>query len=310
MDNAGNLLLMAVHAHPDDETISMGGTLAHYAAANSAARGEATDVIVVTGTRGELGEIVIPERDIPEEHERLGETRMGEIAAAMRALGVARWENLGYRDSGMDGTDGNSDPRSFHHHINSNLDDTTEPLVRLIRAARPDVIATYDDFGGYGHPDHIAAAKIARRAWEVAGDPTWRPAAGPAWSPKKLYEVRIPDSQRDAVLKLLESRGIESWWSEPKDVPPEELEKWRAWRAKMACPDELITTRINIKEQLGAKRRAIQAHATQIKSDGPLLMMSDDDQIALGAREQYRLLAHRLGSEPKLPEEDLFAGLR
>ena len=301
---------MAVHAHPDDETISMGGTLAHYAATNAGVRGEATDVIVVTGTRGELGEIVIPERDTPEEHERLGETRMGEIAAAMRALGVARWENLGYRDSGMDGTDGNSDPRSFHHHINSNLDDTTEPLVRLIRAARPDVIATYDDFGGYGHPDHIAAAKIARRAWEVAGDPTWRPAAGPAWSPKKLYEVRIPDSQRDAVLKLLESRGIESWWSEPKDVPPEELEKWRAWRAKMACPDELITTRINIKDQLGAKRRAIQSHATQIKSDGPLLLLSDDDQIALGAREQYRLLAHRLGNEPTLPEEDLFAGLR
>jgi N-acetyl-1-D-myo-inositol-2-amino-2-deoxy-alpha-D-glucopyranoside deacetylase len=301
---------MAVHAHPDDETISMGGTLAHYAATNSAARGEATDVIVVTGTRGELGEIVIPERDTPEEHARLGETRMGEIAAAMRALGVARWENLGYRDSGMDGTDGNSDPRSFHRHINTNLDDTTEPLVRLIRATQPDVIATYDDFGGYGHPDHIAAAKIARRAWEVAGDPTWRPAAGPAWSPKKLYEVRIPDSQRDAVLKLLESRGIESWWSEPKDVPPEELEKWRAWRARMACPDELITTRINIKDQLGAKRRAIQAHATQIKSDGPLLLLSDEDQIALGAREQYRLLAHRLDVAPVLPEEDLFAGLR
>lgn len=301
---------MAVHAHPDDETIIMGGTLAHYAATNSATRGEVTDVIVVTGTRGELGEIVIPERDTPEEHARLGETRMDEIAAAMRALGVARWENLGYRDSGMDGTDGNSDPRSFHQHINSNLDDTTEPLVRLIRATRPDVIATYDDFGGYGHPDHIAAAKVARRAWEVAGDPTWRPAAGPAWSPKKLYEVRIPDSQRDAVLALLESRGIESWWSEPKDVTPEELETWRAWRAKMACPDELITTRINIKEQLGAKRRAIQAHATQIKGDSPLLVLSEEDQIALGAREQYRLLAHRFSSEPKLPEEDLFAGLR
>jgi N-acetyl-1-D-myo-inositol-2-amino-2-deoxy-alpha-D-glucopyranoside deacetylase len=301
---------MAVHAHPDDETISMGGTLAHYAASNSVTRGEATDVIVVTGTRGELGEIVIPERDTPEEHARLGETRMGEIAAAMRALGVARWENLGYRDSGMDGTDGNSDPRSFHHHINTDLDDTTEPLVRLIRATQPDVIATYDDFGGYGHPDHIAAAKIARRAWEVAGDPTWRTTAGPAWSPKKLYEVRIPDSQRDAVLKLLESRGIESWWSEPKDAPPEELEKWRAWRAKMACPDDVITTRINIKDQLGAKRRAIQAHATQIKSDGPLLLLSDEDQIALGAREQYRLIAHRLDVSPSLPEEDLFAGLR
>ena len=310
MDDAGKLLLMAVHAHPDDETIIMGGTLAHYAATNAGVRGEATDVIVVTGTRGELGEIVIPERDTPEEHARLGETRMGEIAAAMRALGVTRWENLGYRDSGMDGTEGNADPRSFHHHINSNLDDTTEPLVRLIRATRPDVIATYDDFGGYGHPDHIAAAKVARRAWEVAGDPTWRPAAGPAWSPKKIYEVRIPDSQRDAVLALLESRGIESWWSEPKDVTLEELETWRAWRAAMACPDELITTRIDIKEQLGAKRRAIQAHATQIKSDGPLLLLSDEDQIALGAREQYRLLAHRLSSEPTLPEKDLFAGLR
>ncbi len=301
---------MAVHAHPDDETISMGGTLAHYAATNAAARGELTDVIVVTGTRGELGEIVIPERDTPDEHAQLGETRMGEIAAAMRALGVARWENLGYRDSGMEGSEGNADPRSFHQHITTDLDATTEPLVCLIRSARPDVIATYDDFGGYGHPDHIAAAKIARRAWEVAGDPTWRPSAGPAWLPKKLYEVRIPDSQRDAVLALLESRGIESWWSEPKDVTAEELEKWRAWRAMMACPDQIITTRIDIRNQLGAKRRAIQAHATQIKSDGPLLLLSEDDQIALGAREQYRLLAHRLDVAPALPEKDLFAGLR
>jgi len=264
----------------------------------------------VTGTRGELGEIVIPERDTPDEHERLGETRMGEIAAAMRALGVTRWENLGYRDSGMDGSEGNADSRSFHQHITTDLDAATEPLVRLIRSTRPDVIATYDDFGGYGHPDHIAAAKIARRAWEVAGDPTWQPAAGPAWSPKKLYEVRIPDSQRDAVLALLESRGIESWWSEPKDVTAEELEKWRAWRAMMACPDEIITTRISIRNQLAAKRRAIQAHATQIKSDGPLLLLSEEDQIALGAREQYRLLAHRMSAEPKLLEEDLFSGLR
>jgi N-acetyl-1-D-myo-inositol-2-amino-2-deoxy-alpha-D-glucopyranoside deacetylase len=310
MDNEGRLLLMAVHAHPDDETISMGGTLAHYAATHAAARGESTDVIVVTGTRGELGEIVIPERDTPEEHERLGETRMGEIAAAMRALGVQRWENLGYRDSGMEGSEENADPRSFHQHVSTDLDATTEPLVRLIRSARPDVLATYDDFGGYGHPDHIAAAKIARRAWEVAGDPAWRPETGPAWAPKKLYETRIPDSQRDAVLALLESRGIESWWSEPKDATPEDLEKWRTWRAAMACSDEIITTRINIRGHLAAKRSAIQAHATQIKPDGPLLMLSEEDQIALGAREQYRLIAHRLNVAPTLPEDDLFAGLR
>ena len=306
MDSNGRLILMAVHAHPDDETISMGGTLAAYAATHS----PTTDTYVITGTRGELGEIVIPERDTPEEHERLGETRMGEIAAAMAALGVTHFENLGFRDSGMVGDPGNEDPRCYHHHSTNNLDDTTEHLVRIIRRVQPDVIATYDDFGGYGHPDHIAAARIARRAWEVAGDPTWRPDAGPAWTPKKLYEVRTPDSQRDKVLALLESRGIESWWSEPKEASPEDLEKWRQWRAAMACPDELITTRIDITTHLGAKRRAIQAHATQIKSDGPLLALSEQDYIDLGAHEQYRLVAHRLAAPPEFPESDLFEGLR
>ena len=306
MDSNGRLILMAVHAHPDDETISMGGTLAAYAATHS----PTTDTYVITGTRGELGEIVIPERDTPEEHERLGETRMGEIAAAMAALGVTHFENLGFRDSGMVGDPGNEDPRCYHHHSTNNLDDTTEHLVRIIRRVQPDVIATYDDFGGYGHPDHIAAARVARRAWEVAGDPTWRPDAGPAWTPKKLYEVRTPDSQRDKVLALLESRGIESWWSEPKEASPEDLEKWRQWRAAMACPDELITTRIDITTHLGAKRRAIQAHATQIKSDGPLLALSEQDYIDLGAQEQYRLVAHRLAAPPQFPESDLFEGLR
>ena len=306
MDSSGRLILMAVHAHPDDETISMGGTLATYAAANS----PTTDTYVVTGTRGELGEIVIPEWDTPEAHERLGETRMGEIAAAMAALGVTHFENLGFRDSGMVGDAGNEDPRSFHQHSTTDLDSTTEHLVRIIRRVQPDVIATYDDFGGYGHPDHIAAARVARRAWEVAGDPTWRPDAGPAWTAMKLYEVRTPDSQRDKVLALLESRGIESWWSEPKESTPEELEQWRQWRAAMACPDELITTRIDIAPYLGAKRRAIQAHATQIKSDSPLLALSEQDYIDLGSLEQYRLIAHRLPSEPALPERDLFEGLR
>jgi len=297
---------MAVHAHPDDETISMGGTLATYAAAHS----DSTDTYVVTGTRGELGEIVIPEWDTPEAHERLGETRMGEIAAAMAALGVTHFENLGFRDSGMVGDAGNEDPRSYHQHSTTDLDGTTEHLVRIIRRVQPDVIATYDGFGGYGHPDHIAAARVARRAWEVAGDPTWRPDAGLAWTPKKLYEVRTPDSQRDKVLALLESRGIESWWSEPKEATPEELEQWHQWRAAMACPDELITTRIDITRHLGVKRRAIQAHATQIKSDGPLLALSEQDYIDLGAVEQYRLIAHRLSTEPTFPERDLFEGLR
>jgi LmbE family N-acetylglucosaminyl deacetylase len=122
--------------------------------------------------------------------------------------------------------------------------------------------------------------------------------------------VRTPDSQRDKVLALLESRGIESWWSEPKDATPEDLEKWRQWRAAMACPDELITTRIDITKHLGAKRRAIQAHATQIKSDGPLLLLSEQDYLDLGPYEQYRLIDHRIPEVPSIPESDLFAGLR
>jgi N-acetyl-1-D-myo-inositol-2-amino-2-deoxy-alpha-D-glucopyranoside deacetylase len=235
---------------------------------------------------------------------------MGEIAAAMAALGVTHFENLGFRDSGMVGDPGNEDARCYHQHSTNDLDGTAEHLVRIIRRVQPDVIATYDDFGGYGHPDHIAAARVARRAWEVAGDPTWRPEAGPAWTPKKLYEVRTPDSQRDKVLALLESRGIESWWSEPKEATPEELEQWHQWRAAMACPDELITTRIDITKQLAAKRRAIQAHATQIKSDGPLLALTEQDYINLGAVEQYRLIGNRLTDSPALPESDLFAGLR
>ena len=250
------------------------------------------------------------ERDTPEEHARLGETRMGEIAAAMAALGVTRFENLGYRDSGMAGTEGNTDPRCFHQAATVDLDGATERLVRLVRAAKPDVLATYDDFGGYGHPDHIAAARVARRAWEVAGDPTWRPEAGAAWSPRKLYEVRTPDSQRDAMTALLESRGERSWWSEPEGATPEELQTWRELRAKMACPDDLITTRIDIRSHLGAKRRAIRAHATQIRADSPMLVLSDEDWIALGGTEQYRLLAHRLDARPAQPEDDLFAGLR
>ena len=290
--------LLGLFAHPDDESFGPGGTLARYAA-------EGADVHVIIATDGDAGSV--EENHKREDGRTLAQVRGEELAKAVIALGITSVWNLPYRDSGMRGSADNEHPRSL---IQQPVESLTAELVDYIRRLRPQVILTHDPFGGYGHPDHIAAAKIARRAWEVAGDPTWRPSAGPAWLPKKLYEVRIPDSQRDAVLALLESRGIESWWSEPKDVTAEELEKWRAWRAMMACPDEIITTRIDIRNQLGAKRRAIQAHATQIKSDGPLLLLSEDDQIALGAREQYRLLAHRLDVAPALPEKDLFAGLR
>src|SRR4029079_5684606 len=137
--------LMTVHAHPDDETIGTGGTMA--LAVRAGRR-----VVLVTCTRGELGEIVVPEMDTPDNHRRLGEIRAGELERAMGALGVTEWENLGYRDSGMMDTEGNRDPRCFWQ---ADLDEAARRLTWLVRRYRPDLGTTYNAFGGYGHPGHI-----------------------------------------------------------------------------------------------------------------------------------------------------------
>jgi LmbE family N-acetylglucosaminyl deacetylase len=137
--------LMAVHAHPDDETIGMGGTMAKAVAAGRR-------VVLVTGTRGEMGEIVVSDMDTADNHRRLGEIRAGELERAMGILGITEWENLGYRDSDMMGRVSNQDPRSFWQ---ADLDEAARRLVWMIRRYQPDVVTTYNEFGGYGHPDHI-----------------------------------------------------------------------------------------------------------------------------------------------------------
>src|SRR5450759_4116342 len=157
--------LMTVHAHPDDETIGTGGVMAKAVA-------DGHRVVLVTCTRGELGEIVDPELDTPENHRRLGEIRAAELETAMGALGVTGWENLGYRDSGMMGEPGNHDPRSFWQ---ADRDETIGRLVWMVRRYRPDVITGYNNFGGYGHPDHVNAHRVAVGAFYRAGDPEWYP---------------------------------------------------------------------------------------------------------------------------------------
>src|SRR4026209_1805593 len=137
--------LMTVHAHPDDETIGTGGTMAKAVRAGHR-------VALVTCTRGELGEIVVPELDTPDNHRRLAETRAAELETALGVLGVSEWENLGYRDSGMTDDAGNQDPRSFWQ---ADLDEAARRLTWLIRKNRPDVVTTYNAYGGSGHPDHI-----------------------------------------------------------------------------------------------------------------------------------------------------------
>ena len=247
--------LMTVHAHPDDESIGTGGTIAKAVA-------DGHRVVLVTCTRGEMGEIVVPELDTPDNHRRLGELRAAELEAAMAELGVTEWDNLGYRDSDMMGRAGNRDPRSFWQ---ADLDEAIGRLVWLVRRYRPDVMTTYNEFGGYGHPDHIRTHLVAVGAFERAGDPACYPeqleggeAAGGVepWSPAKLYEQAIPASVRIKMNERMAAAGMRSFWMPAEDATPEQLAEHEAFLEKALVPDEPVTTRIDVNDFLHAKLAA------------------------------------------------------
>src|SRR5215210_5444186 len=168
---------MAVHAHPDDEVVFTGGTLALYHD-----RGVKTGL--VTATNGEEGEIHDPGLDPDEARPRLGEIRRAELQRAVELLGIDHLELLNYRDSGMAGTDANGRPENFH---NADKEDATCRLVALIRRYKPHILITYDENGAYGHPDHIACNAITRAAFEKSGDKAYHPELGEPWQPLKLY---------------------------------------------------------------------------------------------------------------------------
>jgi N-acetyl-1-D-myo-inositol-2-amino-2-deoxy-alpha-D-glucopyranoside deacetylase len=306
--------LMTVHAHPDDETIGTGGTMAKAVA-------DGRRVVLVTCTRGEMGEIVVPEMDTPENHRRLAEIRMGELERAMQALAVTEWENLGYHDSDMMGRAGNADPRSFWK---ADLDEAAGRLVWLIRRLQPDVITTYNAFGGYGHPDHIRVHDVAIRAFPRAGDPAWYPeqlapehgGSGPStdegglapWTPSKLYEQAIPASVRTAMRERMDQLGKPNPWSPPPDATPEQLAEFEAFQAKMLVPDESITTWVDISgDPLDRKWAAMHEHVTQIAPDAPFMAFGLDGWREAWAKEAF-ILRESTVETPK-PEDDLFAGL-
>ena len=295
------LTLMTVHAHPDDETIGTGGTMAKAVKAGHR-------VVLVTCTLGELGEIVVKDMDTPDNHRRLGEIRAGELESAMGVLGVTEWENLGYRDSGMMDDAGNRDPRSFWQ---ADLDEAARRLTWLIRTHKPDVVTTYNEFGGYGHPDHIRTHDVAVRAFPRAGDATWYPeqleAGLEAWSPSKLYEQAIPASVRTEMNERLKEMGAESFWLPPKDATPEQLAEFEAYMAKMLVPDESITTWIDIGDTVDLKWKAIQRHVTQISEDNPFMRFGLDGWREFWTKEAYILRESTV--ETSRPESDLFEGL-
>ncbi|HEX5465469.1 MAG TPA: PIG-L family deacetylase [Candidatus Limnocylindrales bacterium] len=303
---AHRLTIMTVHAHPDDETITVGGTLAHYAA-----HGER--VICVTSTYGEEGEIVVPEIDTPENHARLGEIRQGEMAAALLALSPEgriehRW--LGYRDSGMMGRPENDDPRALWQ---SDPAEAAGRLVRLVRELQPDVMVGENDFGGYGHPDHIRAALACKAAFEAAGDPAAYPeqlAEGlEPWRPTKLYESVFDMSRSDDLAAELKAKGIPSWWEPPADETPEQKAEREAHWAKMAAAAGPVTTRLEVSGFISNKIGSLLAHHTQIRTDDMFLALGEEAWRRIQPSEAFTLKVSRQG-EVRIPETDLFAGLR
>lgn len=288
--------LLLVHAHPDDEAIGTGATMAAYAAAGA-------QVVLVTCTLGEEGEILVPELAHlgPDREDRLGQHRIGELTDACRELGVTDHRFLGgagrYRDSGMMGLPTNDRPDCFWQ---ADVDEAAESLVRLVREVRPQVMVTYDEHGFYGHPDHIQAHRVARRAFDLAGDPAYDSGAAGAspWQPAKFYHTAIPRSFMEASFEAL--KGTEHAFDavSPDDMP-------------FGVPDEVVTTEIDARDHLDAKVAAMRAHRTQIQVDGWVFALSDNlPQRAFG-REHYVLAGGRRGdgAGPHRWETDLFAGV-
>lgn len=286
--------LLLVHAHPDDETIANGATMATYAAAG-------VHVTLVTCTQGEEGEVLLPDlaQLAADRDDDLGAHRVGELATAMQALGVRDHRFLGgpgrWRDSGMMGRPSNERPDCFWR---ADLDEAAGELVAILREVRPQVLVTYDPQGGYGHPDHIQAHRTAMRAAELAADPAY--GAGDPWRVSKVYWNAVPQSLLRAYLRALRERGdTESFAGlDPDgDLP------------SFAVPDELVTTAIDGTAHLQAKLAALRAYPSQIAPEGPFFAVTDGEDNRQWGIEHYRLVVGELGPvEPGALEADLFAG--
>ncbi len=237
------------HAHPDDEAIATGGTMAGLAEAGHR-------VVLVTATRGELGET--PE-GLLEPGESLVDRRRKELTEASRILGVARQEFLGYLDSGMAGTPENDRPGSF---ATADIDEAAGALAGLLEEETSNVLVIYDEHGGYGHPDHIQVHRVGMRAGELAGTPI----------------VYMATMNRDFMLGLA-ARSDGAGWQPPEDVT-EGMET-------MGEPASRITTEVDVKRWVGRKREAMRAHASQIPETSFFLAMPDEAFSMVWGQEWY-----------------------
>ena len=280
--------LLLVHAHPDDETINNGVTMAKYAASGA-------QVTLVTCTRGEEGEVLVTELAnlASDKDDKLGEHREIELKDAMAQLGINDFRFLGapskkWRDSGMMGTPANDRGDVFWQ---ADLDEASNELVKIILEIKPQVLITYDEFGGYGHPDHIKAHRVAMRAAELA--------ANQGWQVNKIYWNTMPRSVIQMGIEKMKEVGSDFFGAESADDLP------------FAKPDELVSTVVNAPEYVPAKLAAMKAHATQISVDGPFFALSNNLGLSVWGDEYYTLVKGEKAApfDANGRELDIFAGV-
>ena len=272
------LTLMAVHAHPDDESSSTGGILSRYSA-------EGVRTVVVTCTNGEWGDAPggIKPGEPGHDPELVAKLRRAELEEACEILGVSHLEMLGYRDSGMTDWSYKEDERAF---CNADLDAAGAKVAALIDRYRPQVVVTYDDNGGYGHPDHIQAHRVTMAA--LAADP----------SPAKLYLTARRRADFERLRELLQSQGIELPPRPPMDPARE---------AEMIQREARISTTIELGAHAERKRAALRTHASQLHN---IRWLQIDNEKVPGIFANESFIRERDTTGTPTPEDDLFAGLR
>jgi mycothiol S-conjugate amidase len=288
----GPLRLMAVHAHPDDESSKGAATMARYVRSG-------VDVMVCTLTGGERGDILNKAMDRPEIRADLSRVRREEMARAREILGV-RQKFLGFVDSGLPEGDP-PPPLPEGCFALQKLEDAAEPLVRAVREFRPHVMLTYDENGGYPHPDHVMTHQVSVEAFDAAADPDRYPGSGEPWQPLKMYYfVSFHRARFSALHEEMQRRGLESPYAE-----------WFArWddEDRAARPELEITTRVPCADFFAVRDQALIAHATQIDPESSWFACPLEVQQAAWPTEDYHLARSVVDTE--LPEDDLFAGVR
>ena len=279
------LRLMHVHAHPDDESSKGAASTAMYVA-------QGVDVHVATCTGGERGSILNPKMERPDVLANMTEIRRREMEQARDILGI-RQDWLGFVDSGW--PEGDPKPPLPDGCFGLvPVEEGAAPLVRLIRSFRPHVLTTYDENGGYPHPDHIQCHNISVAAWKAAADPD----AGEPWQPLKLYYKHGFNRPRTQALHdAMVARGLDSPWGA-------RLKEWKPDPAH----DARITTRVPCADYFGVRDQALMAHATQIDPDGPFFQIPLEIQREVWPTEDFELVESEVATD--LPEDDLFAGIR